>query len=112
MILLLELPMKIILQTDAIKLILETVNNVEGVLKGDKKSAITIHELSTNTININIQFWIDTFKSTKRSVHNTIRSQVMNDVIDALTANGYSLPANIVELKNYDLSNKINFKKE
>ncbi|WP_162138429.1 mechanosensitive ion channel family protein [Psychroflexus gondwanensis] len=98
--------------TDAIKLILETVNNVEGVLKGDKKSAITIHELSTNTININIQFWIDTFKSTKRSVHNTIRSQVMNDVIDALTANGYSLPANIVELKNYDLSNKINFKKE
>lgn len=98
--------------TGAIKLILETVNNVEGVLKGDKKPSITINELSTNSININIQFWVDTFKSTKRSVHNTIRSQVMNDTVAALTANGYSLPANIVELKNYDLSNKINVKIE
>jgi small-conductance mechanosensitive channel len=93
--------------TEAIKLILETVNNVEGVLKGDKKPAITIQELSTNTINISVMFWIDTFKSTKRSVHNSIRSQVMNDVVAALTSNGFSLPANIVELKNYDLSNKI-----
>lgn len=91
--------------TEAIKLILETVNNVEGILKGDRKPAITINELATNTININIQFWVDTFKSTKRSVHNNIRSQVMNDVLAALISNGFSLPANIVELKNYDLSN-------
>ena len=98
--------------TDAIKLILETVNKVEGVLKGDKKPSITIHELATNSININIQFWVDTFKSTRRSVHNTIRSQVMSDVVAALSSNGYSLPANIVELKNYDSANKINFKME
>jgi small-conductance mechanosensitive channel len=94
--------------TEAIKLILETVNNVEGVLKGDKMPAITINELSTNTININIKFWINTFKSTKRAVHNSIRSQVMNDVVAALMANGYSLPANIVELKNGDSLNKDN----
>lgn len=93
--------------TDAIKLILETVNKVEGVLKGDKMPAITIIELSTNTININIKFWVDTFNSTRRSVHNNIRSQVMNDVVAALIANGFSLPANIVELKNYDLSDKL-----
>ncbi len=91
--------------TEAIKLILETVNNVEGVLKGDKMPAITINELSINTININIKFWIDTFKSTKRTVHNNIRSQVINDVVAALIANGFSLPANIVELKNYDSLN-------
>ena len=95
--------------SDAIKLMLKTVNNVEGILQGDKKPTITINELATNSINIKTQFWVDTFKSTKRSVHDTIRSQVMNDVIIALTENGYSLPANIVELKNYDLSNKINF---
>ncbi len=93
--------------TAAIKLILETVNSVEGVLKGDKKPSISINELSTNSININISFWIDTFKSTRRSVHNTIRSQVMNDVIAALITNGFSLPANIVELKNYGLSNTL-----
>lgn len=92
--------------TEAVKLILETVNNVEGVLKGDKMPAIAIDDLSTNTINISIMFWIDTFKSTKRSVHNNIRSQVINDVVAALTTNGFSLPANIVELKNYDSLNK------
>ncbi len=88
--------------TEAIKLILDTVNNVEGVLKGQKKANITISELSTSTINISVKFWIDTFKSTRRLVHHNIRSQVMNDVIAALIANGYSLPASIVELKNYE----------
>lgn len=96
--------------TAAIKVILDTVSNVEGVLKGDKKPPISINELSTNTINININFWIDTFKSTRRSVHNTIRSQVMNDVVAALIANGFSLPANIVELKNYGLSDTLDLK--
>lgn len=88
--------------TEAIKLIIETINNVEGVLKDDKKPIIAIEELATNTININVKFWIDTFKSKKRSVHNSIRSQVMNNVIEALVTNGFSLPASIVELKNYE----------
>ncbi|MEQ8627118.1 hypothetical protein [Ekhidna sp.] len=88
--------------TAAIKLILETVNKVDSVLKDDKKPAVTITELATNSVNINVKFWIDTFQSTKRSVHNSIRSRVMNDVVEVLTANGFSLPASIVELKNYE----------
>lgn len=88
--------------TEAIKLILETVNKVEGVLKGDKKPSITISELATSTINIKVQFWVDTFKTTRRSIHNSIRSQVMNDVTEALFKNGVSLPASIIELKNYE----------
>lgn len=94
--------------TEAIKIILETVNNIEGILQDDKKAAITINELATNSININVKFWIDTFKSTRGSVHNSIRSQVMNEVVSALLKNDFSLPANIVELKNYDMSDKIN----
>lgn len=93
---------------EAVKLILRTVNNIEDVLKGDKKPVITIDELATNTININVKFWIDTFKSKRRSAHNIIRSQAINDVVTALIANGFSLPANIVELKNYDLQDKMN----
>ncbi|MBZ9729293.1 mechanosensitive ion channel family protein [Salegentibacter sp. JZCK2] len=96
--------------TDAIKIILETVNNVEGVLKGDKKPSISIRELATNTININVQFWVDTFKTSRRSVHHSIRSQIMNNVIAALIAKGFSLPASIVELKNYDPPNTLNLK--
>ena len=98
--------------TEAIELMLKTVNNVEGVLKGDKKPTVTINELGTNSINIQIQFWVDTLKSTRRSAHNTIRSQVMSDVVAALIKNGYSLPANILELKNYDSSNKVILKME
>ncbi|MGJ3233573.1 mechanosensitive ion channel family protein [Marivirga sp.] len=90
--------------TEAIKSIIETVDNVEGVLKGDKKPAVMINELGTNTINIKVMFWIDTFKSTKRSVHHNIRSKVINDVVHRLLTNGFSLPASIVEMKNYDAS--------
>lgn len=88
--------------TEAIRLIQETVSRVEGVLDGDRKPAITITELSTSTININIKFWIDTFLSTRRSVHNSVRSQVMNDVVLVLGEHGFRLPAFIVELKNYE----------
>lgn len=89
--------------TEAIKLILETLKSEVGVLKGDKSPSVNISELSTNTININVMFWVDTFNSSKRSVHNSIRSQVMNDVVEALIASGFSLPANIVEFKRYQL---------
>lgn len=98
--------------TAAIKLILETINNVDGVLKGDRKTNISISELATNTINIKVMFWIDTFKTTRRSVHNSIRSQVMNDVVAVLITNGFSLPASIVELKNYETSNSLHLKIE
>jgi small-conductance mechanosensitive channel len=85
--------------SDAIMVIFETVNNVEGVLKGKRKPAVIIHELATNTINIKVMFWVDTFQSTRREVCNIIRSQVMNDVVAELIAKGFSLPTSVIELK-------------
>lgn len=96
--------------TQALKLVLETVNKVEGVLKGDRMPVVAISDLATNTINLKVQFWVDTFKTTRRSVHHSIRSQVMNDVVAVLVANGYSLPASIVELKNYDAAGPLQLK--
>lgn len=96
--------------TEAIMIMIETVNNIEGVLKGEKKPTITIDEFATNTVNINVRFWVDTFKSTKRSNHHSIRSEVMNDVVAALIENGFSLPASIVELKNYEPSDDLHLK--
>lgn len=93
--------------TEAIKLILETVNNVEGVLKGDKMPAITINELTANTINIRVLFWVDTFKTTNRSVHHSIRSKVMIDVVAALIANGIRLPAPVAGIQNVETSNPL-----
>jgi len=98
--------------TEAIKLVIDVVSNVDGVLTGDKKPSITIDELATSTINIKVQFWVDTFTSTNRAVHRTIRSQVMNDVVTALTAKGFSLPATIVEIKYVDGANQHPMKPE
>jgi small conductance mechanosensitive channel len=98
--------------TEAIRVILETVDKVEGVLKGDKKPAIMINELAADTINIRTMFWVDTFKTTRRSVHHSIRSKVMNDVVAALVVNGFSLPTAVIEVKKYEPSIPLNPKVE
>lgn len=98
--------------TEAIKIILQAANNVEEVLKGERKPVIVINELSASTIDIKVLFWVDTLRSTRRTTHNYIRSQVMNDVVAALIANGFSLPSSIVELKNYDSSIPFHVKAE
>ncbi len=88
----------------AINLILGTVSKVNGVLKGERKPAAVVHELTISTINIRVLFWVDTYQSTHRALHNTIRSQVMDAVVTALIDKGFSLPGAIVELRNYDQS--------
>jgi small-conductance mechanosensitive channel len=93
--------------TKASELIDDALKKIEGVLKGDKKPVITIDELATNTINLKVMFWVDTFISKKQSVHNSVRSEVMKEVIAVLTSEGFSLPASIVELKNYDQSSSL-----
>lgn len=93
--------------TDVIR---ETLDQIEPVLKGDRKPAIVINEFATNTINLKVLFWVDTFITTRRSHHINIRSHVMDEVIGALISEGFSLPATIVELKNYDQSNSLNLK--
>lgn len=94
----------------ASKIIDETLSHIESVLKGDKKPTIAIDEFATNTINLKVLFWINTFESTKRSHHINIRSHVMDKVLGALISEGFSLPASIVELKNYDQSNSLSLK--
>lgn len=96
----------------AIMVIFETVNNVESVLKGERKPVVVISELAANTINIRVMFWVDTFQTTRRSVHQSIRSQVMNDVVAALIAKGFSLPTSVIELKNYEPAIPLNLKIE
>lgn len=88
----------------------KTITQIDSVLKGDKAPTVTIDEFGTSTINLKVRFWIDTFMSTKRSVHRSLRSEVMDKVIAALISEGFSLPATIVELKNYDLSDTIELK--
>lgn len=96
--------------TDAIKLIFETLEKNKDVLQDDKKPTVTINELATSTINIKVQFWVDTLITIKSSAHYLIRSQLMSDVVAVLITNGFSLPASIVELKNYESTDPLSVK--
>ncbi|WP_338377496.1 mechanosensitive ion channel domain-containing protein [uncultured Flavobacterium sp.] len=86
----------------AIQVIIESVSKTEGVLLGGKKPAVIIDEFAASTINLKVLFWLDTFKSSSKSYHLGIRTQVMKNVLLALTENEFSLPSNIVEVKQYE----------
>lgn len=86
----------------AIKVIIDSVSKTEGVLLNDKKPTVVIDEFAASTINLKVFFWLDTFKSASKSYHLAIRTQVMNNVLIALTENEFNLPSNIVEVKQYE----------
>jgi hypothetical protein len=50
-------------------------------------------------VNLVVRFWVETLDYRKRSKE--IRSRVIIDVEEALEANGFSLPADIKEIKLY-----------
>jgi len=86
----------------AIEVIIESVSSTEGVLLGDKKPTVIIDEFATSTINLKVFFWLDTFKSSSKSYHLGVRTQVMKNTLQTLTDEGFSLPSSIVEIKQYE----------
>ena len=86
----------------AIELIIESVSKTEGVLLDSKKPTVVIDEFAASTINLKVYFWLDTFKSSSKSYHLAIRTQVMKNALLTLTDNGFSLPSSIVEIKQYE----------
>ncbi len=86
----------------AIQVIIESVSKTEGVLLDEKKPTLIIDEFAASTINLRVLFWLDTFKSSSKSYHLAIRTQVMKNVLLTLTENEFSLPSNIVEVKQYE----------
>lgn len=87
---------------EGIKIIFDAVSEVEAVLTvKNKKTSVLIHELTASTVNIKVLFWIDTFKSTSRTYHSSIRSEIIDLVVMRLTEKGFYLPADIVEIKKY-----------
>ena len=83
----------------AVDLILSTVPEVPDVLR-EKKPFVVVEELATNTVNLRVLFWTAT-DDYKKGVLLT-KSAVMQKVKEVLSDKGFTLPANIVELKLYD----------
>lgn len=83
----------------AIDIIIHAVAGVEGVW-ADRKPFAVAEEMATNTVNIRCFFWSQT-DDYKKGVLIT-KSNVVATVKQVLTDKGFTLPANILELKVYD----------
>lgn len=85
---------------EASKLINSTMKNESNIeQEGELKPFLMLEEFGTSTVNIRVFYWINShvFKGSIAE----LRSDVMNNLLLALTQSGFSLPADIVELKIY-----------
>ncbi|PKQ63856.1 hypothetical protein BZG02_07500 [Labilibaculum filiforme] len=83
-------------------IITNNLAQIPEVLGGDKKPMVVVDELGTSTVNMRILYWIDTFKSKSKAYHLQIKSQILIKIVEDLNKNGIYLPADIVEIKNYN----------
>ncbi len=80
-------------------IILDIVKSIPGVLNENKLPRTHVKNLNTNTVDIEVHYWINTFD--KRYSGLEIKSLAQTQVIEALNKAEVGMPANIVELKNY-----------
>jgi small-conductance mechanosensitive channel len=84
---------------EAVGIIYDVVSNHPEVLNGDKKPQVVYGELSSSTLNVNVQYWINTFESKVPGL--VLKRNLIDKVLDALNKHGYYLPSDIIEVKAY-----------
>jgi len=84
------------------KTILNVVQNVPGVLNGEKPPRTHVQKLNTSTVDIEVHYWIDTFDKKFSSLE--IKSRAQAQVAKVLADAEVGMPADIVEIKNYGSS--------
>ncbi|ALM07406.1 mechanosensitive ion channel protein MscS [Sediminicola sp. YIK13] len=91
---------------EAEKLIKQIVKNTKGTYEDDThRNFIVADELAVNSVNLKVHFWINTFEYGKEAL--VIKGKVISNVKEALVQEGFSLPANIQELKLYNTQSSI-----
>jgi small-conductance mechanosensitive channel len=84
----------------AMRLLIDCLNTVEGVEQDQGiKPFILIDGFATSTINLAVYFWTNDSKSRKSIID--IKNEVMLQCLAVLVNEGFTLPADIVELKIY-----------
>jgi small-conductance mechanosensitive channel len=80
----------------AIDLIYQAINVVDAIEKSPKVPTVFIEEFAANSINIRIHFWLN-------MSHNglKVKSAAMNSILKTLNSNGFYIPTNVVEHKDY-----------
>lgn len=85
---------------EAIDILQRTIEQVDGVLQGERKPVVMISGTDVNSVLIKAFYWIDTFDKSI-PVHR-IKTEVLGRSIKALVAAGFYLPNTVIELKNYN----------
>ncbi|MEM8526492.1 MAG: mechanosensitive ion channel family protein [Bacteroidota bacterium] len=84
----------------AMELILKELDQIDGILRETKKPNVFISDLNTSTLDLKVQYWLDTFD--KKYSGLTLKTQAINRVLSTLDDAGFYLPGNVLELKNYN----------
>jgi len=83
----------------AMKIIEKALQGVPGILEEKKKITVRVNELAESTLNIEINFWVDTLDHTIADLD--AKSAAILSVLTALEKAGFNLPAKIIELKTH-----------
>lgn len=86
--------------SEAIKNILETLKGLPSIER-DKKLLpfVAIDQFATSTVNLSVYYWVNVFND--RVDVTLVKNEVMTAVINGLTEKGFTLPADILEIKSY-----------
>lgn len=87
------------------EIILDVLKRTPGVLGDPKPPRTHVKNLNVSTIDIEVHYWIDTFNKNFSGLE--VKSNAQSEIVKALTAQGIGLPADIIEIKNYDDSLKM-----
>lgn len=83
----------------AMKVILEAISKVKGILNNQKKPNVWISDLAESTLNLQVTFWVDTFDREIGDME--VKTNAIVQVLEELEKAGYNLPARVLEIKNY-----------
>ena len=87
-------------EDEAMQIIYHALDQIEGVLTDAKKPNVFISDLNTSTLDLTVQYWVDTFDNKQSAAK--IKTQAISKSLSALEDAGFYLPGDVIEIKKYD----------
>ena len=82
----------------AVRLVMEALDKVEGLLQEDKPPTVTISGLTNQGLNLHVFYWVNTYNPEVSS--SKVKTQAIKYSLQTLMDNGFHLPTEIIELRN------------
>jgi len=83
----------------AITIILQTLDDVSGILKEGKEPTVVISSLDSSSVALQAFYWLDTFDKSVSGMK--VKTEAIQRCLRALEAEDIYMPGNILEVKTY-----------